>query len=93
MLAEETEKSLEEAQKRLNIYEKSMRTQEQRGTEMQDRHCEMTRANQLSREEIAQLRTTISALDREKDSLQLAVDDKTERMARFTDDIVTKVYQ
>ncbi|OWF52870.1 centrosomal protein of 135 kDa-like isoform X1 [Mizuhopecten yessoensis] len=90
MLAEETEKSLEETQKRLNNNEKNLHLQGNRNAEVEDRNSELSRSNQLSREEIAQLRTTISALDREKDSLQHAVDDKTERMARLTDDILHK---
>lgn len=90
MLAEETEKSLEETQKRLSNNEKNLNSQQQHNADIENRNSELSRSNQLSREEIAQLRTTISALDREKDSLQLAVDDKTERMARLTDDILHK---
>ena len=42
-------------------------------------------------EEIGRLKSTISALDREKDGLQIGVDEKTERAAYMDDELRTKV--
>ena len=39
--------------------------------------------NSSLRDEVAQLRGTISALDREKDNLQMAIDEKTERVVEL----------
>lgn len=41
--------------------------------------ADMNANNALLREEINELRGTVSAIDREKDALQMAVDEKTER--------------
>jgi len=91
MLAEETEKSLEETQKKLARRDKELQSQEDRCLTLEERNAELTRANQIAREEISNLRMTISSLDREKDSLQHGVDDKTEKMARLSDDMLQKV--
>ena len=91
LLAEETEKSLEDAQKRLSRRERDLLSQEERGTALEDRCAELNRANQMAKDEIVTLRATISAMDREKDSLQHTVDEKTEKIAHLNEDILQKV--
>ena len=45
----------------------------------------------MAKDEIVTLRATISAMDREKDSLQHTVDEKTEKIAHLNEDILQKV--
>lgn len=90
MLAEETEKSLEEAQKRLGRREHTVQTQEEKILQLEDRIAEMNRALLNTKDEAGQQRLTISSLDREKDGLQLAIDEKTEKIARLNEDILVK---
>ncbi|KAJ8298507.1 hypothetical protein KUTeg_025038 [Tegillarca granosa] len=90
MVAEETEKSLEDAQKRLARKENDIQAQEEKICHLEDRLAELNRVSQMSREEISQLRSTITSLDREKDSLQHAIDQKTEKCAGLNEDILYK---
>ncbi|XP_076070631.1 centrosomal protein of 135 kDa-like isoform X3 [Mytilus galloprovincialis] len=90
MLAEETEKSLEDAQKRLGRREHTVQTQEEKILQLEDRIAEMNRALLNTKDEAGQQRLTISSLDREKDGLQLAIDEKTEKIARLNEDILVK---
>ncbi|XP_071126603.1 centrosomal protein of 135 kDa-like isoform X3 [Mytilus edulis] len=90
MLAEETEKSLEDAQKRLGRREHTVQTQEEKILQLEDRISEMNRALLNTKDEAGQQRLTISSLDREKDGLQLAIDEKTEKIARLNEDILVK---
>lgn len=45
-----------------------------------------------TKDEAGQQRMTISSLDREKDGLQLAIDEKTEKIARLNEDLLAKVF-
>ena len=40
----------------------------------------MNANNTLLRDEVNELRSTVASIDREKDALQIAVDEKTERL-------------
>lgn len=42
-------------------------------------------------EEISKLRLTISALDREKDNLQIEIDDKAEKLVQLEEELLLKV--
>ena len=91
MLAEESEKSLEETQRRLNRRETELQSQESRAVSLEERLSEVTRALTLTRDENGQLRSTVSSLDRDKDALQLTVDDKTERLAQLNNELLGRV--
>ncbi|XP_067662962.1 centrosomal protein of 135 kDa-like isoform X1 [Haliotis asinina] len=87
MLAEENEKSLEETQRRLSRREGELQSQEERSVNLEERLAELSRALQIARDEGNQLRNTINAMDREKDSLQLTVDEKTEKQAQLNNEL------
>ena len=42
--------------------------------------ADMNANNTLLRDEVNELRSTVASIDREKDALQIAVDEKTERL-------------
>ncbi|XP_046325816.2 centrosomal protein of 135 kDa-like isoform X2 [Haliotis rufescens] len=87
MLAEESEKSLEETQRRLSRREGELQSQEERSVTLEERLAELSRALQIARDDGNQLRNTINAMDREKDSLQLTVDEKTEKQAQLNNEL------
>lgn len=91
LIAEETEKSLEDSQKRLSHRERELHNQEERGLALEEKCGELKRALEIAKDDISQLRATINAMDREKDSLQHTVDDKTEKIAHLNEDILHKV--
>lgn len=91
LIAEETEKSLEDSQKRLSQRERELHNQEERGLALEEKCGELKRALEIAKDDISQLRATINAMDREKDSLQHTVDEKTEKIAHLNEDILHKV--
>ncbi|XP_052721801.1 centrosomal protein of 135 kDa-like isoform X1 [Crassostrea angulata] len=90
LIAEETEKSLEDSQKRLSHRERELHNQEERGLALEEKCGELKRALEIAKDDISQLRATINAMDREKDSLQHTVDEKTEKIAHLNEDILHK---
>jgi len=51
----------------------------------------LKRVSEADREELSKLRATIAELDREKDELQIAVDEKTEQEASRIDAVAVRV--
>ena len=92
LLAEETEKSLEDTQKRLGRREHTVQEQEEKILQLEERCAELNRVLHNTKDEAGQQRMTISSLDREKDGLQLAIDEKTEKIARLNEDLLAKVF-
>lgn len=90
-MTEEAERSLTEAQKKLARKDLELQSQDDRIQRLQEKITQVERLSSLSKEEMSQLRSTVNAVDREKDSLQVAVDEKTERLACVTDDLIEKV--
>ncbi|XP_064637968.1 testis-specific gene 10 protein-like isoform X2 [Lineus longissimus] len=90
LLTDQAERSLDEQQRRLARKESELRTANEKYKILEDRMSDMSRINQDTRDEVSRLRATIGALDREKDSLQTMVDDKTERLAMLEDDVKNK---
>ena len=90
MLAEETERGLEDTQKRLNRRESELSAQEERCNRLEERIAELQRGLTINKDENNDLRSTASKLDREKDSLQINVDEKTEKMANLNEEILLK---
>ncbi|XP_041463887.1 testis-specific gene 10 protein-like isoform X2 [Lytechinus variegatus] len=79
LIADQTEHSVEEYQRRLHIKSNDLQIAEERIVRLEERITDMNANNALLREEINELRGTVSSIDREKDALQIAVDEKTER--------------
>jgi len=91
MLAEETERGLEETQKRLARRESELNAQEERCVRLEERIGELQRSAARSADENSGLRGTVSQLDREKDSLQMSVDEKTEKIANLNEEVLLQV--
>ncbi|XP_025088561.1 testis-specific gene 10 protein-like isoform X3 [Pomacea canaliculata] len=81
MIVEETEKSLADTQQRLLRREKELQAQEERAISLEDQLTSAQRMAAVQRDEMSAMRTTLAAVDREKDALQIAVDEKTEKVA------------
>eukprot|EP00057_Strongylocentrotus_purpuratus_P011253 XP_011665727.1 PREDICTED: testis-specific gene 10 protein isoform X5 [Strongylocentrotus purpuratus] len=79
LITDQTEHSVEEYQRRLHINSNNLQSAEERIVRLEERITDMNANNALLREEINELRGTVSAIDREKDGIQMAVDEKTER--------------
>ncbi|XP_052794849.1 centrosomal protein of 135 kDa-like isoform X3 [Mya arenaria] len=90
MLAEETDRGLEETQKRLARRESELNAQEERCARLEERIGELQRVIARSGDENSGLRGTVSQLDREKDNLQISVDEKTEKVANLNEEVLLK---
>jgi glycine cleavage system regulatory protein len=58
---------------------------------LEEQVAALKRASQVDRDELAKLRATVTALDREKDLLQAAVDEKTEMGVKQQETVVVRV--
>jgi len=83
LLVEETEKTLEDATRRLTRKEDELNCQGERVNSLEERILDLQRVSQVQKEEIDVLRSNLGAMDREKDSLQSVVDEKTEKIAQL----------
>ncbi|GAB1601649.1 centrosomal protein of 135 kDa-like [Argonauta hians] len=90
LLAEESERSLSDIQRRLKHREDDLRTQSAKMNNLEEQLQEYEKISHQNHNEISQLQSTINALDREKDSLQMTVDEKTERLASFREELLLK---
>ncbi|XP_074651450.1 uncharacterized protein LOC141906138 isoform X2 [Tubulanus polymorphus] len=90
LLAEQAERSLDEQQRRMIRREADLRSAQDKINLLEDRMKDMIRMQEDSRDESIKLRQTISELDKEKDMLQVAVDEKTERLAGAEDELAQK---
>ncbi|XP_013391946.1 centrosomal protein of 135 kDa [Lingula anatina] len=90
LLAEQTEEALEEHRRRLTRKEGDLKVAEERILRLEERSTDLQRANVNQSDQITQLRGTISALDGEKDSLQMTVDEKSERIAGLDAEVVVR---
>lgn len=58
---------------------------------LEDQVITLKRVSQSDRDELGKLRATVAALDREKDELQAAVDEKTEAEVKQQDTVMNRV--
>lgn len=91
LLAEEAERSMAEMQRRLNAREDDVLSANHKTSHLEEKVQEVQKVSNQNLNEINQLRSTISVMDREKDSLQMTIDDKTERLAVLNEEIMVKV--
>ena len=90
LLAEQAERSLEEQTLALDRKEIELRNAEDKLATL-ERHVDtLSVTSKGDRDEITTLRATIAALDREKDVLQAAVDEKTEKVAQLEEALYSK---
>ncbi|CAL1543301.1 unnamed protein product [Lymnaea stagnalis] len=83
MLVEETEKTLEDATRRLTRREEELQNQGERANNLEEKILDLQRVTQVQKEEIDVLRSNLKSVDREKDAVQTAVDEKTEKIAHL----------
>ncbi|XP_022099001.1 centrosomal protein of 135 kDa-like isoform X2 [Acanthaster planci] len=88
LLAEQAETSLGDHQRRLNQRSGELQAADERNARQEERITDLTITNNALHDEVRQLRGTISSLDREKDTLQNAVDDKTEKIAALEQELL-----
>ncbi|XP_077983787.1 centrosomal protein of 135 kDa-like [Glandiceps talaboti] len=90
LLAEQAERSLEDHQRRLTKKSGDLQASQELSSRLEEKLAEVSDANTANRQEIAGLRGTIAALDREKDSLQMTVDEKTEKIVAAENSLLDK---
>ena len=89
-MTEQAERSLEEQTLDLNRKEIELRNAEEKLATL-ERHIDIISVTSRGdKDEITTLRATIAALDREKDVLQAAVDEKTEKLAQLEEALYAK---
>jgi len=91
LLSDQTERALRDQQTHLARRDGDLRTSDEHIRQLEDQLVSLKRSTQVDRDEAARLRATIAALDREKDQLQVAVDEKTEAEVSRQDEISDKV--
>ena len=91
MLAEHAETSLQEAQQQLSRKEIVLRQLEEKCVRLEQRIAELEHLMKKDLEQISRLKTTVTALDNDKDALQGVVDDKTEKVVILNEELARKV--
>jgi len=91
VLAEQAERAMKDQQTLLEHKESELRSAEEHVRLLEEQVSSLKRITEADREELAKLRATVSELDREKDELQMAVDEKTEQEASQMDAVAARV--
>ncbi|KAG7316732.1 hypothetical protein KOW79_020273 [Hemibagrus wyckioides] len=90
LLQEQMEKSLSDVQHRLSVKASELQAAHQQMDKLEERITELTRNGSSQKDEVATLQAAIASLDREKDILQEAVDQKAESMVLLKDQLNKK---
>ncbi|XP_026800421.3 centrosomal protein of 135 kDa isoform X2 [Pangasianodon hypophthalmus] len=90
LLQEQMEKSLSDVQHRLSVKASELQAAHQQIDRLEERITELSRNGSSQKDEVAALQTAIASLDREKDILQEAVDQKAESMVLLQDQLHKK---
>ena len=90
LLADQAERSLEDHQVRLARKEADLRNNEEKVIQLEVQVNDLQRSYQNNLEDMSKLRSTVGALDQEKDHLQSHVDDKAERIVDMSNRIAMK---
>jgi len=91
VLADQAERAMKDQQTLLEHKESDLRSMEEHVRLLEEQVSSLKRVSQADRDELSKLRATIAELDREKDELQIAVDEKTEQEASRVDVDATRV--
>ena len=89
LLGEQAERNLEDAHKRLSQKESELMNTQSQIRLTEDKVVGLAHYP----EEVIKLKSTISSLDREKDVLQMDMDEKTERLVQLEEELLLKVSQ
>jgi len=90
-LAEQAERALKDQQGVLTNKDVDLRSMNEHIRLLEEQIAALKRVSQADRDELGKLRATVSALDREKDELQAAIDEKTEAEVKRQDAVVSRV--
>ena len=91
MLADQSERALKDLQARFKAKDSDFYALEQHVRLLEEQIDCQKRASQADRDEVKKLRATVVALDREKDELQAAVDEKAEFEVKTQEAFTTRV--
>lgn len=90
LLQEQMEKSLADVQHRLSVKASELQAAHQQMDTLEERIAELTRNGSSQKDEVVSLQTAIASLDREKDILQEAMDQKAESLVLLQDQLHKK---
>jgi len=68
-----------------------LRSMEEHVRLLEEQVSSLKRVGEADRDELSKLRATVAELDREKDELQIAIDEKTEQEASRVDAVTSRV--
>ena len=91
ILQEQTEHALKDVQKKLSRKEEEIDQRQDDLVHLEKDMVTVENDNRCARDEICHLRHTIACMDKEKDALQMCVDEKTELNVQLENDISLKV--
>ncbi|CAM4693182.1 unnamed protein product [Leuciscus chuanchicus] len=90
LLQEQMEQSLSDVQHRLSVKTNELQAAHQQIDKLEEKITDLSRHGSSQKDDVAILQRTIASLDREKDSLQDDVDQKTERVVLLQEEIQRK---
>lgn len=90
LLQEQMEQSLSDVQHRLSVKTNELQAAHQQIDKLEEKIADFSRHGSSQKDEVSALQCAIASLDREKDALQDAVDQKTESMALLKEEINRK---
>ena len=91
VLTEQAERAMKDQQTLLVHKESDLLSVEEHVRLLEEQVSSLKRINEADRDELSKLHATIAELDREKDELQIAVDEKTEQEASRGDAVAARV--
>jgi len=89
---EQAERTVKDQETMLEHKESDLRSAEEHVRLLEEQVSTLRRVSEADRDELSKLRATVAELDREKDELQIAVDEKTEEEASRTDAVAARVH-
>uniref|UniRef100_A0A670YCB8 Centrosomal protein 135 n=1 Tax=Pseudonaja textilis TaxID=8673 RepID=A0A670YCB8_PSETE len=92
LLNEQIQKSLDEIQHQLTLKENELQSAQEEIEILEDKIDTLQNKSLSQNESLILLRSTVNALDKEKDSLQESIDEKTEKIAYLEDNLANKVF-
>uniref|UniRef100_A0A8C5S4R0 Centrosomal protein of 135 kDa n=1 Tax=Laticauda laticaudata TaxID=8630 RepID=A0A8C5S4R0_LATLA len=90
LLNEQIQKSLDEIQHQLTLKENELQSAQEEIEILEDKIDTLQNKSLSQNESLILLRSTVNALDKEKDSLQESIDEKTEKIAYLEDNLANK---
>jgi len=91
VLADQAERAAKDQQALLEHKDSDLRSMEEHIRLLEEQVSSLKRVSDTDRDELSKLRETVAELDREKDELQIAVDEKTEQEASRMDAVTARV--